>query len=112
VSQFAADLNSQTLGALNTMADKMTEQSQAAVNSVIANLYNGSNLPQMKLPIVAVRNVTTTDCEILVPAGAVCHLWIIGKVANPLNGYLPRTLSQMNQPDILSQLRQLLPHVP
>lgn len=109
VAGFADQMSSATLGALNTVSSAMTTQMENAVNSIPDVIHAGSDLPKMKLPIVAVRNVTTKDCEILIPAGATCHLWIIGKVGNPLNGFFPRAMSQMNMPpDLRNQLEQFL----
>jgi hypothetical protein len=105
----ANEMNNMALTAMNTVNDQLTKQVETAINSIPDLIYQGSDLPAMKLPVVAVRNVSTSGCEVLVPAGATCHLWIIGKVGNPLGGYLPRAMSQMGAtPDLRARLEEFL----
>lgn len=105
-ANYASQLQGQAISGVNTVADTLTTQTQAAVNNVAANLFKGNDLPQMKLPIATVRNVTNTDCEIFVPKGATCHVWVIGKVGNPLGGFLPRAMMQLNQPGLRDQFEE------
>lgn len=97
IQKYAYDLSNLNLGAMNAFAEAHTRQAEAALNNAANLLYGMSDLPQMKLPVCAVRNVTRTGCEVLIPKGGTVNLFIIGKVANPLEGFLPRVAAQLSQ---------------
>lgn len=97
IQKYAYDLNNLNLAAMNSFAEVHTRQAEAALNNAVNILYGMSDLPRMKLPVCAVRNVSRTGCEVLIPKGGTANLFVVGKVSNPLEGFLPRVASQLSQ---------------
>jgi hypothetical protein len=109
LAKFSYDNIKQQVGALNLMAEIHTKQIEAVFNSVMPQLYNASDLPAMKLPVAAVRNVTNTGCEVLVPKGANVNVFVIGKgkVAGFMNRVVGVPSPSGGDSEMLEFFRQL-----